>query len=89
MLCIQHYITLKTYDPLFSLHCVFYFTLLYFIYLYLLILRLTLVTNQSLLAQMVKNQLVMQKTCFQSLGWEDPLEKETCTHSSILSWKIP
>ena len=41
MLFIQHYITLKTYDPLFSLHCVFYFTLLYFIYLFLLILRLT------------------------------------------------
>ena len=24
-----------------------------------------------------------------SLGWEDPLEKETATHSSILAWKIP
>ena len=25
----------------------------------------------------------------QSLGWEDPLEKETATHSSILAWEIP
>ena len=25
----------------------------------------------------------------QSLGWEDPLEKETATHSSILAWRIP
>ena len=27
--------------------------------------------------------------CLQSLGWEDPLEKETATHSSIFAWKIP
>ena len=31
----------------------------------------------------------MQETWFQSLGQEDPLEKEQETHSSILSWKIP
>ena len=31
----------------------------------------------------------MQETWVQSLGWEDPLEKEMATHSSILSWKIP
>ena len=31
----------------------------------------------------------MQETQFQSLDWEDPLEKETATHSSILAWKIP
>ena len=31
----------------------------------------------------------MQETWAQSLGWEDPLEKETATHSSILAWKIP
>ena len=30
-----------------------------------------------------------QKTGVQSLGWEDPLEKEMATHSSILAWKIP
>ena len=31
----------------------------------------------------------MQKTQVQSLGQEDPLEKETATHSSILAWRIP
>ena len=29
------------------------------------------------------------ETWVQSLGWEDPLEKEMATHSSILAWKIP
>ena len=42
-----------------------------------------------LLAQMVKNLPAMQKTLVQSLGWEDPLEKGTVTHSSILAWRIP
>ena len=37
----------------------------------------------------VKNLPIMQKTWVQSLGWEDPLEKEMATHSTILSWKIP
>ena len=32
--------------------------------------------------------LPMQKTQVQSLGWEDPLEKEIATHSSTLAWKI-
>ena len=36
-----------------------------------------------------KNCLLMQEMKFQSLGWEDPLEKEMATHSSILGWKIP
>ena len=31
----------------------------------------------------------MQETWVQSLGWEDPLEKEMATYSSILAWKIP
>ena len=31
----------------------------------------------------------MQETQVQSLGWEDPLEKEVETHSSILAWEIP
>ena len=30
----------------------------------------------------------VQETWVQSLGWEDPLEKEMATHSSILAWKI-
>jgi len=36
---------------------------------------------------MVKNLPVMQETLFQSLGWEDPLEKEMATHSSISCMK--
>ena len=40
-------------------------------------------------AQMVKHPTAMQETRVQSLGWEDPLEKEMATHSSILAWKIP
>ena len=31
----------------------------------------------------------MQETQVQSLGWEDPLEKEMATHSSVLAWEIP
>ena len=31
----------------------------------------------------------MQETQVQSQGWEDPLEKEMATHSSILAWEIP
>ena len=41
------------------------------------------------MAQMVKNLPAMQETWVQFLGWEDPLEKETATHSSILAWEIP
>ena len=43
----------------------------------------------SLVAQMVKRLPAMRKTQVQSLGWEDPLEKEKATHSSTLAWKIP
>ena len=43
----------------------------------------------SLVAQWVKNSPAMQKTQVQSLGWEDPLEEEMATHSSILAWRIP
>ena len=41
------------------------------------------------MAQMVKNLSIMQETQVQSLGGEDPLEKEMATHSSILAWDIP
>ena len=37
----------------------------------------------------VKNPPAVQKTWVWSLGWEDPLEKEMETHSSILAWEIP
>ena len=43
----------------------------------------------SLVAQMVKRLLPMQETWVQSLSWEDLLEKEMATHSSILAWRIP
>ena len=43
----------------------------------------------SLVAQMVKHLPTMLETQVQSLGWEDPLEKEVATHSSTLAWKIP
>ena len=42
----------------------------------------------SLVAQMVKLLHVMRETQVQSLGREDPLEKEMATHSSILAWSI-
>ena len=38
---------------------------------------------------MVKNLPAVQETGVQSPGWEDPLEKEMATHSSILAWRIP
>ena len=38
---------------------------------------------------MVKNLPAKQETWVLSLGWEDPLEKEMATHSSILTWEIP
>ena len=43
----------------------------------------------SLVAQMVKRLPAMRETQGQSLGQEDPLEKEMATHSSTLAWKIP
>ena len=38
---------------------------------------------------MAENPLAVQETRVQSLSWEDPLEKEMATHSSILPWRIP
>ena len=43
----------------------------------------------SLVAQMVKCVSTMREIRVQSLGWEDTLEKEMATHSSLLAWKIP
>ena len=42
-----------------------------------------------MMAQMVKRLSAMQETRVRSLGWEDLLEKEMATHSSILAWRIP
>jgi len=49
----------------------------------------TYVIAASLVAQMVKNLPAMQETWMHSLGWEDPLEEEMATHSSVLAWRIP
>ena len=43
----------------------------------------------SLVAQMVKNIPAMQETRVPSLGWEDSLEEDMATNSSILAWRIP
>ena len=43
----------------------------------------------SLVAQTVKNPPAMQEMWVQSLGPEDPLEKEMATHSSVFAWRIP
>ena len=45
--------------------------------------------RSSLVAQTVKHLPTIRETQVRSLGWEDPLEKETATHSSTLAWKIP
>ena len=43
----------------------------------------------SLIVKWVKDLPVMQETQVRFLCWEDPLEKEIATHSSILAWRIP
>ena len=45
--------------------------------------------GRDLVAQRLKRLPPMQETRVRSLGWEDPLEKEMATHSSILAWRIP
>ena len=42
-----------------------------------------------MVAWTVKSLPTMRETRVQSLGWEDPLEKEMAAHSSIVAWKIP
>ena len=42
-----------------------------------------------MVAQRLKRLPAMWETWVPSLGWEDPLEKEMATHSSILAWRIP
>ena len=43
----------------------------------------------TLIAQLLKNLPAVQETWVQFLDWEDPLEKEMATHSSILAWRVP
>ena len=47
------------------------------------------IIRTSPVAQTVKNLPAIQETQVQPLGWEDPLEEEIVTHSSILAWRIP
>jgi len=42
----------------------------------------------SLVAQIVKNPPAVWEIWLRSLGWEDPLEEDMATHSSILAWRI-
>ena len=46
-------------------------------------------TVASLVARTLKNLLALQEIWVQFLGWEDPLEEEVATHSSIIAWRIP
>ena len=41
------------------------------------------------MAQRYRNCRLTQETLVRSLGWEDPLEEETATHSSVLAWETP
>ena len=41
------------------------------------------------MAQMVRNVPALWETWVRSLGWEDPLEKRTATHSNRIAWRIP
>ena len=43
----------------------------------------------SLVTQMVKNSPAVRETWIWCLGWEDPMEEDIATHSSILAWRIP
>ena len=54
----------------------------------MILILLPLPPGASLVVQMVKNLPATQETQVQILGWEDPLEKEMATHSSILAWRI-
>ena len=49
----------------------------------------SMMVRTSLVAQTVKRLSKMWETRVQSLGWEDPLEKEMAIHSSTSAWKIP
>ena len=51
--------------------------------------RVKVIGKKWMVARTVKCLLTMQETQVQSLAWEDPLEEEMATHSSILAWKIP
>ena len=45
--------------------------------------------NASLVAQRLKHLPAIRETWVRFLGWENPLEQEMATHSSILAWRTP
>ena len=59
------------------------------IYIYIWYIMEYAIYQASLVVQTVKNPPAMWETWVQSLGWEDPLEEDVATHSSILAWRIP
>ena len=79
------------YSPMFLyVELIYSFSVLYSVPLYMCIyVYICIYIWTSLVAQMVKHLPTMQETWAQSLGWEDPQEKEIATHSSTLAWKIP
>ena len=73
----------------FSSHKTATFSLLLQVYIFSFIVFSLYIWEAQIWAQMVKNLPAMQETWVQSLSWEDPLEEEMTTHSSILAWRIP
>ena len=55
----------------------------------LILLTAIIKDGASLVAQRLKRLSAVRETSVRSLGWEDPLEKEMATHSSILAWRSP
>ena len=73
-----------------SYHCVTAYNFLYFsMYMFFFIVYSIMVYHRIPSGSLVKNLPEMHETWVRSLGWEDPLEKEMATHSSILAWEIP
>ena len=91
--------SMMAFDTVISIHCLlslFFFVIILCFVLWLLLLisfpRDFTVSNNafgaSLIAQSLKSLPAVQETWVRSQGWEDPLEKEMTTHSSIIAWKI-
>ena len=59
------------------------------LYIFEKYMKINLPCQAFLVAQTVKNPPAMRETWVQSLGWEDPPEKEMAAHTSILAWRIP
>ena len=60
-----------------------------YIHMPLIFFRICFITRASLVVQPVENPPAMCEAWVRSLGWEDPMEKGTATHSSIFAWRIP